>query len=349
MATKKLADNRPSTPVSLTIGLDIGYGVTKAITQRDQTVFPSVAGYSRDIKFRAAEIAQKHPADQIWDDDGHWFIGDLALNQLPAGEQRRLRGRTANESEMGNVFRLRMAKAAIAKLVGKPAHTGDTVHIRIATGLPVDHMPDSPDLKKALMGAHLIKTDQGEFVANVSEVMVMPQPYGTIYSQRLTEAGEINRCNMHRRTGVCDVGTYTIDIALDDEFEYIDSQSGSIESGVFTAQERIGAAIERDFREKVDLKTIEGVLRTGCLTAYGEQHDYADEVADALQPLRAATMELINAKWKSGLGVDVIYVSGGGAALVIDDVNQVYRQAVMVQSAQLANARGYLNYALSVE
>lgn len=67
----------------------------------------------------------------------------------------------------------------------------------------------------------------------------MPQPYGTIYSRTLTPAGDLNPAHTFMRTGVCDVGTYTVDVALDDDGEYIISESGSVESGVFTAQERI--------------------------------------------------------------------------------------------------------------
>jgi plasmid segregation protein ParM len=331
-------------PVSIwDIGMDIGYGVTKALTDRAQVAFPSVAGYARDIKFRADEIAVKYPGDQVFDDEGHWFVGDLALSQLGAGEQRRLRGRTANEGELGNVFRARLAKAAIGKLL--PTHD-DVVHLRIATGLPVDHMRDADALRVALGGQHVIHTDGAHFIANVVGVMVMPQPYGTIYSQRLTTEGAINRCHTFTRVGVVDVGTYTVDLALDDDGEYIDGESGSVESGVWTAQERIAAAIERDYREKPALRVVEGVLRSGCLRASGESVDYSGEVSEALAPLRSATMELIAQKWKGGLNVDVIYVSGGGAALVIDEIKSYYRQAQLVEGAQMANARGYLNYAL---
>ena len=41
----------------------------------------------------------------------------------------------------------------------------------------------------------------------------------------------------------------------------------------------------------------------------------------------------------------MIYLSGGGAQLVVNDVRAAYPQTVLVQDAQLANARGYLNYA----
>src|SRR5579864_3902778 len=118
----------------MTIGLDVGYGVVKAVTAENVVTFPSVCGHAREIKFRADELAAKFPGDQIADDDGSWFVGDLALGQLPPGELLRLRGRTANEATMGNVFRIRLVKAAIGKLLSG-VWNREVVHIRIATGL----------------------------------------------------------------------------------------------------------------------------------------------------------------------------------------------------------------------
>ncbi|MBI1277843.1 MAG: hypothetical protein GC179_06920 [Anaerolineaceae bacterium] len=329
---------------TLTIGLDIGYGVVKAVTSDQVVMFPSVTGHAREIKFQQEDLAQRHPGDQITDDEGNWFVGDLALAQLPTGELLRLRGRTANESTMGNAFRLRLAKVAIGKLM-QGMWNRDIIHIRIATGLPTDHMRDAAELKASLLGKHLIKTDTADLIANITEVMVMPQPYGTIFAMTLTDTGEVNRHHAYRRTGVCDVGTYTVDLALDDEGEYVDSESGSVESGVYTAQERIAAALERDYREKMPFKIVEEVLRTGIFHANGQPVDYRDIVQDALAPLRSATLNLISEKWQRGTTVDVLYLSGGGAAFVVDDIRAAYPQAQLVSGAQLANAYGYLNYA----
>ncbi len=339
-----MSNKRNATPSTLTIGLDIGYGVVKAVTTDQVITFPSVCGHARDIKFRAEEIGAHYPGDQIHDDEGTWFVGDLALSQLPPGELLRLRGRTANEMTIGNVFRLRLAKVAIGKLLAGERH-GEAMHLRIATGLPTDHMHDAAELKAALIGQHLIKTDAAEVVANVAEVMVMPQPYGTLYAQTLTGDGDINPCHTFLRTGICDVGTYTVDLILDDDGMYIDAESGSVESGVYTAQERIAAVLERDHRQKMPFKIVEEVLRTGCFRASGDLVDYSHEVQEALEPLRSATVSLMGEKWKAGKTVDVIYLSGGGAELVYDVVAAAYHQTKLVRQAQLANARGYLNYA----
>jgi plasmid segregation protein ParM len=339
-----MSNRRNSASSTLTIGLDVGYGVVKAATAEQVVTFPSVCGHAREIKFRANEIAAHFPGDQISDDEGTWFVGDLALSQLPPGEALRLRGRTANETTIGNVFRLRLAKVAIGKLLAG-TRDGEAVHIRIATGLPVDYMRDTAELKATLIGQHLIRTDTTEIVANIAEVIVMPQPYGTLYAQTLTPDGDINPCHTYLRTGVCDVGTYTVDLALDDDGMYIDAESGSIESGVYTAQERIAAALERDYRQKMPFKIVEEVLRTGCFRAAGKVVDYSGEVQAALEPLRSATLSLMGEKWKAGKTVDVIYLSGGGAELVYDGVSAAYRQTKLVKQAQIANARGYLNYA----
>jgi len=331
-----------------TIGLDIGYGVVKAITSEAVITFPSVAGHAREIKFQQVEIAQRHPGDQISDDEGMWFVGDLALAQLPPGELLRLRGRTANEAAMGNAFRLRLAKVAIGKLFSG-VRDRNAVHIRIATGLPCDHMRDAAELKKTLLGTHLIQTDSADMIANVFEVMVMPQPYGTIYSRTLLPNGDLNPIHTYMRTGVCDVGTYTVDVALDADGEYIDAESGSVESGVFTAQERIAEALERDYRQKMPFKIVEEVLRNGYFRANGELVDFSAEVEEALAPLRSATLNLLSEKWKAGTTVDVIYLSGGGAELVLREIVSAYPQTQLVKSAQLANAKGYLNYARFAE
>ena len=55
---------------SLTIGLDIGYGVVKAVTDTASIAFPSVMGHAREIKFQQETIQQKYPGDQISDEQG---------------------------------------------------------------------------------------------------------------------------------------------------------------------------------------------------------------------------------------------------------------------------------------
>jgi plasmid segregation protein ParM len=347
-APQTAATSVPATGATYTVGLDIGYGVTKAISPgRDAVTFQSVAGHARKIKFRAGELSSRYPGDQLTDDAGAWFIGDLAMSQLLPGELLRLRGRTSDSDSAGNEFRVRLMVAALGKLFAGTSG-GHAIHINLATGLPVDHMPASDGLKTALIGQHLVKTDTADFVANVVNVAIMPQPYGTLYSQMFMPNGSINICHKANRTGVLDVGTYTTDVTLDDDGEYIDSSSGSIELGISSAQERIGALLEAEYGEKPTYKAIESTLRTGCYTAFGKSVDYSDAVTESLETLRSAVLNLLSERWKVGASIDVVYLAGGGAPLVYDLVKAAYPQTELVRDPQMANARGYLNYALAV-
>ena len=67
---KKSTSNTIQAGDFLTIGLDIGYGVVKAVTDTAFISFPSVMGHDREIKFQHETIQQKYP-------------GDLALAQVP--------------------------------------------------------------------------------------------------------------------------------------------------------------------------------------------------------------------------------------------------------------------------
>lgn len=348
MAKKSIVTaTTPAATSPFSIGLDIGYGVVKVVTPTDTKTFPSVAGHSRVIKFAAEQIAEKYPGCHIIDEDGDWFVGDLAASQIPVGELLRLRGRGANDNISGNAFRVRMARVAIGMLMAG-CYSGDreVITVHIATGLPVDHLKGAPELKAALGGAHRIRTDVCDVTINVASVRVMPQPNGTIYRQMLTTTGKINPQHTFTRTGVCDVGEFTIDVTLDDDGEYIDSESGSVEAGVYTARQRIESAMENDFGQKMPYKAVERCLRTGFATAFGEEIDYRRVVEEALYPLRSATLGLLNDKFKAGASVDVLYLSGGGADLVFDDVIRAYPQAVKVNNPQMSNAQGYLNFEL---
>jgi len=344
MTTRK-ASKAPSVPntATKTVGIDFGYGFVKAVSDENSVVFPSVAGHAHELKFNADEISAKYPGEQIEDGTGSWLVGNFALKQIPAKQLISLQGRTGNDDEFGMAFRRRMLYAALAKLV--PHNNAEAVHVHLSTGLPVNHMKDAPMMKQALIGQHRITTNNADFVANVVDCIVMPQPMGTIYSQTITPQGELNPLHMARRTAVVDIGRYTIDCTLDDEGEFIDPESDSEETGFYTAEERIADTLESIYRDKMRWDMIDQVLRTGGLMAFGEPVDYSAEVEDALKPLRDATLTLMNRLWGTAMHIDVIYLAGGGAAAVMDIVRHVYPQAILVQNAQTANARGYLNYA----
>lgn len=340
---KKLTNNQNGV---YSVGLDVGYGDTKAImTGAEPVLFDSVWSYAREIKFNADELATKYPGDMLMDDEGEWFIGAFALKQAGNTPVMKLRGRTADESAIGNIARVRLAKAALGKLF-PDRRNGEIVHIQLATGLPVDHMRGAAELRGALQQQHLIQTDNTHFVANITKVIIMPQPYGTIYRKMMTDKGELDPCHTAIKTGVVDIGTYTIDLALDDDGDYVDSMSGSAEAGVYTALDRIASYYERDFKKKPSDDAVKTILRTGCVRIRGDVQNLRDWQRDGINILSAATLNLMSRQWQNAVDIDAIYVSGGGAALTFGEIKSAYPQAQLVENAQFSNAQGYLNFAL---
>lgn len=340
-------------------GIDAGFGETKAVVpvyqvvdsesvlSTEEIVFPSVYGYARELGWDRDRIMAKYPGDQIVDGQGSWFVGDLAHAQLPTAELFDLQGR-----DEANLERIRLIKVALGKLFSG-CLSGDAINIRLTTGLPVKHMKDAPDLKAMLMGdggapgQHVIETDQANFIANIVDVSVMPQPYGTIYSNTLTTAGKQNTEALNYKVvGVADIGRYTFDIAVDDNGEYIDAESDSVESGAHLAHQAIADLIENKYGQKPKPKDVYETLRTGVFSAYGEDQNYKKQVAEALHPVRTAALNLMRKKWKKALHINVIYLCGGPAPLIYDVVKAEFRQTVLIPNSQFANARGYLNYAL---
>lgn len=143
-----------------------------------------------------------------------------------------------------------------------------------------------------------------------------------------------------------DIGTYTVDVAVDDGGEYIEAQSGSVEAGIHTAQETVSALVESRYREKPGYRQVEELLRTGYFSAFGNKEDFRREVQNALKPLQEAVVNIATDKLQSGVAVDVIWVAGGGAPFVIDKLSSLFTHAKMLQEPHLANARGFLKYAL---
>lgn len=339
----------------VTIGLDIGYGATKAIAPGfAPIIFPSVWGLSNfPSKKDRAQIIQSNPvnATEILLDGGQeWLIGDLAQRQIGSGQLNYLRGRSGSGDSYGNDARLRFFKATIGKLGKELGLTsGEVLHVRLATGLPVAHMDGADALEEVLKGLHQIKTDAVDFTANIADLFVMPQPYGTIYAKQFTETGEYDPCYTATKTAVVDVGTYTVDLALDQDGEYIIDESDSVNGGVYQVHQRLINNLKRDGydMERTKPGELDSILKNRCIKVGSKTERVDAAVEDALEGLIGTTVNRMKQLWGTARTIDTIFLSGGGATLIKDAVLEAgYKEAVLVENSQFANAQGYCNFAL---
>lgn len=342
---KKLTNNNAAQVQSEpeVISIDFGYGYTKA-TRGDKTIiFPSVLARAHDIRYQKDDISAKHPGFWITDDQEEWFVGELALQQAKPAHQKQLQGRDGNTDE-NTQFRVRLMLSSLAQLF-PDYKNGGRIRIILATGLPVDHLGDAPALEAALKVQRPVDANNTGFELEVVETIIMPQPYGTMYAQMIDSAGEMDARLGVSRSAVVDIGRFTIDAILDEDGDYIDAESGSEEAGIFIVQEALAAKYEAKYGTKATRQQLDELLRSGKLNISGEVEDFSDWVAAALKPVVDATLSLMGRLWDKGLDIQRIYVTGGGGVLIFKYIKAKYKQAVLVDNPQMANAIGYRNYA----
>lgn len=335
--------NKRNEPMN--VGLDIGFGNIKAVFGNESVIFPSVAGARPVLRFAEDELPNQHPSEQIYEGDQPMWVGDLALKHLRAEQQTRLRGRSANNDDTGMEFRVLMMKAALAKLF-PGQQEGTTLHLRIATGLPVNHMAQAKSLKARIAGQHLVKTDHTSFVANIVEVAVMPEPRGTMFAFTLNADGKLNKRWTASTTVVFNGGTVTNDVQYDEDGAFIDAKSGSSRTGYHLAQSELIKIIEERFGETPGGAVIESLLKNNHMRVQGQVENLAHEVERALIPTRNGAVQLLADTIETGMTVDCIIVSGGYAmnAGNFKAIADIYPQAIRSENPLFDTAEGYYRW-----
>ena len=342
MARKKVQKNGDEPQ---NVGLDIGYGKIKVAHAGVSFTFPSVAGLARNVRFGSESNASRFPNEQIEHDGNSWWVGNFASEQLSASEQRRLRGRSSNADENGMNFRVLMMKSALAKLAPETKN-GDVLHYRIVTGLPVNHMAQAGALKKALIGKHPVHTDSTNFIANIVDVAVMPEPRGTMFAFTLNPDGSLNDEYSADTTVIFNGGAVTNDVQYDKNGEFIDTYSGSSRTGHHLALERLQTMMEERYGETPDLSVLEAILINKAIKIQGDLVPFGDEVAEALEPVRTGALQLLADTVNTALTVDSIIVSGGFALSSYKSVGDIYPQSVKSANPLFDTAQGYYNYSM---
>jgi plasmid segregation protein ParM len=235
--------------------------------------------------------------------------------------------------------------------------------VRIATGLPYNRFFLSGQSKNEKLIAdktkHLLQNVPRNMNANVrlaqiEEHLVMPEAVAGFHDQLTDDAGQVNQKFYERiqmaPVAFLDVGGNTTDIAvikvggrgIDD------SRSFTIEAGGLHVETEAIPALRAWFEMEpsyvIPRKLVEAAVRTGKVRLLGRER----EVHQIVDPLRAnhalRIVNEISAKLKGAWDLDAVYLIGGGSLLLGDHLVSALQegQAVTVENAQFANARGFL-------
>jgi plasmid segregation protein ParM len=226
--------------------------------------------------------------------------------------------------------------------------------IRLTTGLPVsDYFTASGfknDEKIALKVENLMKPIQmisSGLPANIVSVDVGCQAVAAWYDYALDDNLEL-RNDVEGEIAIIDVGGRTTDIAIVIDGKSVDHQrSRSTNTGVLNVYNDVSKGLNSKFglTEDLKLKLIDTAVRTGQIKLWNEVHDVSDIVNSAKKVHQDKIAREVERRINNGATMSAIVFVGGGSSL-FSSIAGEFRNGVIVEDPEFANARGLFKFAL---
>lgn len=319
--------------VILGLGIDVGYGHTKALSSTGASVvFPSAVGLADAQHFRLdlnGCTAAAARGGTVHCDGVSYLYGEPALRH--ARTVVHPRDRQWIESRP---YRILWHAVLDAVLVAGLEPT-------IVTGLPVSFYHDRERLQH-VVGALL--RDRGIAAA---QVKVVPQPFGSFFDAVFDPQGRVkDNAQALAHVGVIDIGYFTTDLVEVNELEFVQKGSGSIEVGVATVLDTLGRLVADHCGRSLDAQTAEQVLRERRLKAKGQEHDLGALCEVAVREAATAVGTYVRQLWGAAEHLDWIMLTGGGGVVLQPFLQADFPALSLTPAPVLANARGFLRYAV---
>ncbi len=327
------------------VGLDIGFGFTKATNGKDSTIFKSVYGEAQEIRFNDSSLnppsREEHLHIEV--DGKPWFVGELAERQSVK------RFFTLDQKEFVAGYSKILAMSALAPMVEQEDP------VKLVVGLPIAHYKaHAKELAGILSGQHrvaLVGPDgaRDETVVRVAQVKVVPQPMGAMLNLMLGNAGEVvNKRFATEKVGIIDVGFKTSDFTILDRTRYSERGSRSMESGISTAFAIIADKLKEESGINVELYRLVEPVEQGFIKIRGKKFDLTKIREGAFAKLAQAIATECNNLWADDWDLEAIVIAGGGGAALAPQLKPLLQGSVMTseadEDARLSNVLGFCKY-----
>ncbi|MCP4020352.1 MAG: ParM/StbA family protein, partial [Desulfobacteraceae bacterium] len=194
------------------VGIDVGFGFTKAYNGTNSVIFKSLIGDAADIQFQSAMSDESSTSNlHITLEDKSYFLGSYA--EL----QSNIREFTLDQDKLLTDFVKILAVSAAGIC------TDTSGPINVVSGLPVGYMKrDSKKLREMVKGVHevIFHNQKGEKIprrVHIEKVHIIPQPIGSIFNLIFDDQGKIkDRSLATQKIGVVDIGFKTTDFSIFD-------------------------------------------------------------------------------------------------------------------------------------
>lgn len=327
------------------LGIDIGFGFTKATSIRESLVFKSVLGEATDIQFQEHMLSDAGNDDhlQIEADGKSYFIGDLAERQS------NVRFFTLDQAQFISNSAKALALTAAARLVG--SH----LPVNLVTGLPIGHYRQhKDDLARLLQGEHKVALvdaagKRQEKTININKVRVIPQPFGSMFNAMLNDLGEVgDKRLVKEKIGIIDVGFRTSDYTISDRMRYSERGSRTTDSGIARAFTVIATKLREKSGVNIELYRLFEAVDRGSIKIRGKEYELKGLTDQVFGQLAAAIGNEVDRLWADDWDMDTMVITGGGGAVLAKYLQPLLKGHVLpidpVKDARLYNVQGYWKY-----
>jgi plasmid segregation protein ParM len=318
------------------LGVDVGYGHTKAVSSlRDRPLtFPSVVGRAETETYRlnlhghdhtplrggVVTCAHEHP----------YLYGEPAMRYARVAHQPRDRDWIRSQP-----YRV-LWDAVISELV-----LPSTEPV-IVTGLPVLYYATDREVLREVV--HQVMQRHH---LNPHAVLVVPQPFGSFFDHILDRTGQLAPArNPTAHRGIIDIGYFTTDFVEVSDCEYVEKGSGSLEAGVATVVDAVRRLAYERWGRMLEVSECEAVLGGAPVRVKGQDYDVRADTQTSCAEVALMIGHYARQLWRSGTALDEVLLTGGGGALLREFLRAAFSHLTLLPDAFVANARGYMQYAL---
>lgn len=319
------------------VGIDVANSTIKAWTDNDKKAY--YRNTVKEIKDAGLVYSFKTDYHMYVLDNNVYEVGDITI----AGQ-----GARGNSRYGSKAFRVEAA-IGIANLLEAGMHK----RLRVVTGVPSALSKNAKvveDVKKSLMGDYQIKSVLWDKVEDITfsivDVIVVPQPLGTLYTYLCTSDGKIDQKLVSQKALVVDIGWGTTDIAI--------LESGRVRStfGFETGTSDFISAIQEEVNNDIPEANIQSLnpheLDIKLLESPNVETPFGTfDLSKYIDKNKEAQAEKIYSEIM-GLGLEFskfykIIFSGGGAALYAKFLSDKFNDPRLVihQDAVMANSHGF--------
>ncbi len=326
------------------LGIDVGFGFTKATNGKESITFKSVFGEATDIQFQMNMGDNSFSKNlHVTIDDKSYFIGEFAE------QQSNIKHFTLDKEKLITEFVKILALSAVGVLSEK------YVPINIVSGLPVGYLKRYyKNFVQILKGHHEVTYHKlgGNDISrkiNINEVRMLPQPVGSIFHLLMSEKGQISNKELKKqKVGVVDIGFRTTDFAILDQMHYVDRGSSTIDTGISRSFIAIANKLRKDTGVSVELYRMYKAVETGSIKIRGQEYDISSVRDQAYSHLAGATANELNRLWTEDWDIDTIILTGGGSRELAKYLQPLIDGNVIpVENnidARLNNVHGFFKY-----